>query len=615
MKQAILEWDGSPRAVIPSEFMREQTVPILAARQHAEDSPNEYGVAIFVIVESTVAADADADNNAHKHGLEAAKDVNIVENDAVSKNATKGISKDGEIDVTKDGAKDAAKQIPEESEKNATKGEATDGAKQAAASQVEDGAKKVAQGGEEDGGKESGAKHDGTDGARDKTQGDAKDVTEQSAQNGTEGVSKDGSKDRSNDGSNDAVKGTSEITSNGASKATTEISAKDISKVSAAGGVNDSGKDAATSVENESAVKETASKTAATENDVKSTDGDAVTSVEKESAVKEKASQTATAENGAKSGDGDAVKGKDNPKSGAENGRANTSRRRVVYRQLPMYYVSPRVAKLRGRGLQAGWYVVPEVGKKFCIHATNISSVSSSSASPGEERKSAIEIRVDGTNIFTGLSLISSGINDVFKGFAHSSKYTQGSVDGTETIREFKFASVNPTEETDGGASAPSKNNPLKTTGCVELQIAYGKLEGPTDAPLPTVEESGNNNDDGDDEVEVVANVDEKEAIKAGCSVKTGREKTKMDVAVRRIPGKFVVDSQAPPAVITIYFRERYWLQSRSIIDGDGNIWKPSMDETPVDLTDENCEPPKKKAKTDVVDLTLVDDKIDLTAD
>lgn len=46
-------------------------------------------------------------------------------------------------------------------------------------------------------------------------------------------------------------------------------------------------------------------------------------------------------------------------------------------RQLPMYYVSPQVAKSRGRGLQEEWYVVPEVRKKFCIHATNVSRASS----------------------------------------------------------------------------------------------------------------------------------------------------------------------------------------------------------------------------------------------
>lgn len=48
----------------------------------------------------------------------------------------------------------------------------------------------------------------------------------------------------------------------------------------------------------------------------------------------------------------------------------------VGSRQLPMYYVSPKVAKSRGRGLQEGWYIVPEVGKKFCLRATNLSSMS-----------------------------------------------------------------------------------------------------------------------------------------------------------------------------------------------------------------------------------------------
>lgn len=139
-------------------------------------------------------------------------------------------------------------------------------------------------------------------------------------------------------------------------------------------------------------------------------------------------------------------------------------------RQLPMYYTSPQVAQSRGRGLQEGWYVVAELGKKFCIQATNLYSGSSK-----ERMQSAIEIHVDGTQIFTGWWYrLPTGMNEVFKGFAHSTKYAEGCVNGTEAIQLFKFGSVNPGLSEGNGTSATSET-PLKTAGCVELKIACGK--------------------------------------------------------------------------------------------------------------------------------------------
>lgn len=209
-----------------------------------------------------------------------------------------------------------------------------------------------------------------------------------------------------------------------------------------------------------------------------------------------------------------------------------------------------------------------------------------------------------------------AGMNHVFKGFTQSSKYAPGSRDGTETIREFKFASVNPALSQGTGTSASSK-----TTGCVKLGVWSGKLEETIDSALPTFRYPEN--------AENSTNVDEKTAIKAGCSVKTAREDTEKGVPVKRIPGKFVATKTEEPKVITVYFREKYWLQSRSIIDGDGNLWKPTIDKTTVDLTEEengsdknididggeNDEPKKKKARTQVPDSALVKDTIKLTAD
>lgn len=53
MNKAISTWYwGRSRAVVPSQSMVESTIPILATHQHALDSLNEYGIAVFVIDEA-----------------------------------------------------------------------------------------------------------------------------------------------------------------------------------------------------------------------------------------------------------------------------------------------------------------------------------------------------------------------------------------------------------------------------------------------------------------------------------------------------------------------------------------------------------------------------------
>jgi len=285
-----------------------------------------------------------------------------------------------------------------------------------------------------------------------------------------------------------------------------------------------------------------------------------------------------------------------------------------IRRQLPMYYVSPPLAESRGRGLLPGWYVVPEVGKNFRIHTTHLSrgvSPSSYSYSWTENTNSALKIRVDGAEIRTGFSFVSPGSNGAFMGFTQSAKFTQGSVVGSQTIREFKFASVKPVVK---GNSNIMPANPQNTAGCIELQIFYGEMDDSSDAKLHAREDTA---------VEATThsstNVSEKAAIKSGCSVKTARDGAAKQVPMRRVRGKFIIDSAQESKIITVYLREHYWLESRRIIDTDGNPWKPSLDITPVNLCeddddDNQGERARKKTKTEVVDLTLVNDNIDLTA-
>lgn len=76
-----------------------------------------------------------------------------------------------------------------------------------------------------------------------------------------------------------------------------------------------------------------------------------------------------------------------------------------------------------------------------------------------DERLFAIEIRVEGTCIFSSVALIPAENDDVYEGFSQVPECAQEDVVGTAVIREFKFSSVSPVSESNGtGASLTSRN-------------------------------------------------------------------------------------------------------------------------------------------------------------
>ena len=84
-----------------------------------------------------------------------------------------------------------------------------------------------------------------------------------------------------------------------------------------------------------------------------------------------------------------------------------------------------------------------------------------------------------------------------------------------------------------------------------------------------------------------VGAVNEKAVVTEGCSVRVDRNGEAMERPVSRMM-ETVVHNNKPVGVINVYLREKYWLESRSIIDSNGNPFIPTTDNAPVDLTNEN---------------------------
>ncbi len=247
-----------------------------------------------------------------------------------------------------------------------------------------------------------------------------------------------------------------------------------------------------------------------------------------------------------------------------------------------MYWVSPVVAKQRGRGVKPGWYVVAKVGEYFDLHIANVKENVDNSPSVAV----ATHIDVDGVNPLGAprALLCKPGMEAVVRGFAESAQYSEGKQDGTLNMRRFRFAKAE-VGEVDEGEKGVSR---------IILRVSCGAIQN---APLAAVHEK--------DLLSKTKTVSEKKAIKVGESVRVEREGQRIKEKLER--AQFQVTKSEILGAVIIYIRERNWLQARNIIDRRGGVWKPRISTNPIDLTempDEVVEPDRKKPK---IGLTFID--------
>ncbi len=278
----------------------------------------------------------------------------------------------------------------------------------------------------------------------------------------------------------------------------------------------------------------------------------------------------------------------------------------VDKRPVPLYYVSPKVATSRGRGVRTGWYVAAELGRPFQLRMTNAWTKNASITPRGLVR--VAEICVDGANIF-GNPHENVRLNfqeeEDFAGFTVGVVYEDGSTQGRERVKPFRFAKAKTNTEAKHDADAEAD------VGMIQLRIYKGHAR---DADLSETEKTY--------DVAAPSVVHEKRAVKGGQSVCVDLADEVVNQAVSRSNDVITYD-EAPPDTVDLFLREKYWLESRCIIDAEGNAWKPSTGEAPIDLTlTEDADlgatsvtRNAKRAKVEVVDLTLVRDNIDLTQD
>ncbi len=226
-----------------------------------------------------------------------------------------------------------------------------------------------------------------------------------------------------------------------------------------------------------------------------------------------------------------------------------------------MYYVSPEVAKARGRGVLPGWYVVATPGTEFTLRLTNVHASGKGKVWDKfiDARFGAcVEVLVDGANVIGGIAAYQvspAGEEMRISGFLESETFPAGQRRGNSTVRVFRFRKIQP--------SANVSSEEDQCAGSMCLRIHSGPLRPNTYSatyrsnPL----------------VPKVSEVNEKSASKLGRSVRVEKHGATAYDPVHRTA--YSVTRTKMDGEVRIFMRERYWLESRSIIDKEGNAFKP----------------------------------------
>ncbi len=241
--------------------------------------------------------------------------------------------------------------------------------------------------------------------------------------------------------------------------------------------------------------------------------------------------------------------------------------------------------------MKDGWYVVADPGESFEVTVSPLRGTDSVVQTVATADMIMTRLQVDGTFADNAVMIFdrSTSAEERYCGFAQTVEYSADRLTRRViSVRRFEFYKA-PTTADEAGQAKLSPQ-----AGQIRLHMESGSL-GPTYVPKPRKKPRGK-------EVESklgarktgTEKVHEEKAMKWGLSVGVRRdgeaiEKTSIDA-------KFKIKKRKKlPKTITIYVRERFWLESRRIIDLNGKAYRPPVRPAnpipaPVDVIDLNDE-------------------------
>lgn len=225
---------------------------------------------------------------------------------------------------------------------------------------------------------------------------------------------------------------------------------------------------------------------------------------------------------------------------------------------LPLIYVSDKLARTRGREVKEGWYVaaVPETDFELRVSAVSPSFPNFRGITPAKGHIVSAAVVVDGAPL--GMFTLNNFLHEtVAPGFLLAHHFS-----GHAVVQKFKFQRKETGVVDKVGEGQSSKDE----CSAISVRMVCGRASlAVRRARLMRQALRGGS-----------AKVSEDDAVKAGKSIDVAKNGEKGRAFLGGSP--YSLSLLEPKAVgrFTVFLRERFWLESRGIIDAEGNPWRPA---------------------------------------
>lgn len=254
---------------------------------------------------------------------------------------------------------------------------------------------------------------------------------------------------------------------------------------------------------------------------------------------------------------------------------------------VPLVHVSETAAARRGPGVEPGWYVAAHPGSSFELALTRVHN-RLRDAKPAPGFGVVAELLVGGVSVAPGGYRVSCERTELrVRGFSEGLRFKVDRNAGHDTVLPFVFKRA-PTVD-----ASEHADNAADNSGHIRLVVYSGLLRVATRSSVCTKPSRARG----------ARAVHEKVALKHGRSIAVDAAKCRVDVVAPRAALFVPLNGAVIEGSITIFLRERFWLESRRIIDAKGGPWRPVVNAASIDV-DGGCV--KKEVRQMTLDTSQV---------
>lgn len=247
-----------------------------------------------------------------------------------------------------------------------------------------------------------------------------------------------------------------------------------------------------------------------------------------------------------------------------------------LHKPLPLFYVSsqaasdrsPTVNPLNGPGVYCGWYTIAQPSQKYAVRAVSIDHINKFKrlATEPYDESLCLYLFIDGCDVKSGRTIQKNACFDssvTWLGFVRDREIKTDSRQFEDKISRFQFSDAR-----EASSSSSQLNTRQDANDCAKIQVLFRM--GVRGKPLFNSPLRSTSNNVTKEIVTHQSSVDEELIAKTGISLKTKASEEKTN-QILNIQPHISCGRRLPHLDMTIFVREKSWLQSRNIIDGNSN--------------------------------------------